>query len=100
MFLRLSFSHSSPATSPRDPTEDNRLVVFQFLINALSLELQSQGKALLELQVTGVQADLQTKPGHKSLALTVHGLLLVDALQVCQITYVILTTEWSRANIF
>lgn len=39
------------------------------------------GQALIELQVTGVQADVHLKPLNMSLVLTVHSLLLVDALQ-------------------
>ena len=38
-------------------------------------------QALIELQVTGVQADVQTKPLNTSVILTVHSLLLVDAYQ-------------------
>ncbi|KAL8611447.1 hypothetical protein ACOMHN_014502 [Nucella lapillus] len=69
-----------PDTAVEGP-EDNRLFVVQFLINSMSLELQSQGKALVELQVTRVQASAQKKPDHASVALTVHRLLVVDALQ-------------------
>ncbi|KAK7503179.1 hypothetical protein BaRGS_00005444, partial [Batillaria attramentaria] len=64
--------------APAGPV-DNNLFIVQFLINNLSLEVQS--KALLELQVTGVQANLHKKPENASLALTVHSLLVVDALQ-------------------
>jgi hypothetical protein len=39
------------------------------------------GKALVELQVTGVQANAQKKPDSSSISLTVHSLLVVDALQ-------------------
>lgn len=60
---------------------DNNLFRMQFLINSMSLELQSQGKALVELQVTGVQAIAAKKPDGVSIALTVHSLLVVDALQ-------------------
>ncbi|XP_059165407.1 intermembrane lipid transfer protein VPS13D-like [Physella acuta] len=67
--------------SPKENTEENKMVVLQFLINNLSLEVQSQGQALIELQVTGVQADVHLKPLNMSLVLTVHSLLLVDALQ-------------------
>lgn len=45
------------------------------------LSLWWTGKALVELQVTQVQASAQKKPGNASLALTVHSLLVVDALQ-------------------
>ncbi|GFN93642.1 vacuolar protein sorting-associated protein 13d, partial [Plakobranchus ocellatus] len=73
---------SSPELdSPRNFNEDNKLVALQFLINKLSLEVQSQDQALIELQVTGVQADVQTKPLNTSVILTVHSLLLVDAFQ-------------------
>ena len=39
------------------------------------------GCPLVELQVTGVQADVTSSPLSTHLALTVHSLLLVDALQ-------------------
>ncbi|XP_076466689.1 LOW QUALITY PROTEIN: intermembrane lipid transfer protein VPS13D-like [Babylonia areolata] len=67
--------------SPVQGPEDNHLFLVQFLIHSMSLELQSQGKALVELQVTRVQASAQKKPDYASVALTVHSLLVVDALQ-------------------
>ncbi|XP_071113916.1 intermembrane lipid transfer protein VPS13D-like [Haliotis cracherodii] len=60
---------------------DNKLVVLQFLIHNLSVEIQSQGQALAEFRVTDVQADVSKKSQNTSLKLTVHSLLVVDALQ-------------------
>ncbi|XP_055954829.1 intermembrane lipid transfer protein VPS13D [Patella vulgata] len=60
---------------------DGQLIVFQFFINKLSLEVQSRGRALVELQVTGVEANISQKKLNSSLSLTVHSLLIVDALQ-------------------
>ncbi|KAH9492085.1 Vacuolar protein sorting-associated protein 13D [Bulinus truncatus] len=79
---QFSFDDASPLLSPsQSPNEDNKLVVLQFLINSLSLEVHNQDQALVELRVTGVQADVHLKPFNKSLVLTVHSLLLVDAFQ-------------------
>ncbi|XP_041352246.1 vacuolar protein sorting-associated protein 13D-like isoform X2 [Gigantopelta aegis] len=60
---------------------DNKLIVFQFLIQSLSVEVHSQDQALVELRISGVQADVSKKPHNTSLKLTVHSLLVVDALQ-------------------
>uniref|UniRef100_A0A2C9LEM5 UBA domain-containing protein n=1 Tax=Biomphalaria glabrata TaxID=6526 RepID=A0A2C9LEM5_BIOGL len=79
---QFSFDDASPApATSRDANEDNKLIVLQFLINNLSLEVHNQDRALVELRVTGVQADFHLKPLNKSLVLTVHSLLLVDAVQ-------------------
>ncbi|XP_055378948.1 intermembrane lipid transfer protein Vps13D [Condylostylus longicornis] len=62
--------------------EQLSLIVIQFVIDQLSLEVQSRGRSVAELQVTGVRAAL-SKLGEKeiNLSLSVHGLLLVDAIQ-------------------
>lgn len=44
-------------------------------------QLQSRGRSIAELQVTGVRAHLSKRPHEVSATLSVHSLLLVDALQ-------------------
>ena len=48
----------------------------------ISIDLQSQGKSVAELQVSGMTAALTKRPVDSTVAMAVHSLLLVDALQV------------------
>ncbi|XP_064107510.1 intermembrane lipid transfer protein VPS13D-like isoform X2 [Macrobrachium nipponense] len=63
------------------PTDEGKLLVVQFTVDKLSLELQARGRSIAELQVTGVRANLSKKPFDTTATLSVHSLLLVDALQ-------------------
>ncbi|XP_071526978.1 intermembrane lipid transfer protein VPS13D [Panulirus ornatus] len=63
------------------PTDEGKLLVVQFTVDKLSLELQSRGRSIAELQVTGVRANLNKRPYDSTATLSVHSLLLVDALQ-------------------
>ena len=47
----------------------------------MSIQLQSQGKSVAELQVTGVKASFTRRPYDTNIAMSVHSLLLVDAIQ-------------------
>lgn len=49
--------------------------------NCLYQQLQSRGRSVAELQVTGVRANLNKRPHESTATLSVHSLLLVDALQ-------------------
>lgn len=69
-------SNSNSSTS-----EPYRLLTVQFTVDQMSLEVQSRGRSVAELQVSGVTAALHRRPFDLSISLTVHGLLLVDALQ-------------------
>ena len=42
----------------QDVDESSKLMVVQFCVTDMSVELQSQGKSIAELQVTGVRASL------------------------------------------
>lgn len=64
-----------------DKATMNHVMLFQFIIDRVTLELQSRGRSVAELQVTGVKASLSKGPSDLSACLSVHGLLLVDALQ-------------------
>ena len=61
--------------------DDNKLVIIQFTIDKMSLELQSRGRCIAELQVTGVKANLNKRQYDLSAALSIHSLLIADALQ-------------------
>ncbi|XP_066151224.1 intermembrane lipid transfer protein Vps13D isoform X2 [Euwallacea fornicatus] len=58
-----------------------RLLMMQFTIDQMSLELQSRGRSVAELQVAGVRVAFSQRSIDTSITLTVHSLLLVDALQ-------------------
>lgn len=61
--------------------EASKLFILQFSIDQMSLEVQSRGRCIAELQVTGVKAGFSKRPEDINLSLSVHGLLLVDAIQ-------------------
>ena len=66
--------------APEDENVDAKLFIIQFIVDQLSLEVQSRGRSIAELQVSGVKALFTKRPIDISLSLSVHGLLLVDAL--------------------
>lgn len=49
--------------------------------NVYIAQVQSRGRSIAEVQVMGVRAALARRPRDTSLSLSVHSLLLVDALQ-------------------
>lgn len=55
--------------------------IFQFIIGQMILEVQSQLKSIVEIQVHGVRAGIIKKPSELNIEMSVHGLLLVDANQ-------------------
>lgn len=61
--------------------EMSRLVTLQFTVDHMALEVQSRGRSVAELQVSGVKAAFTKRPVDVGITLTVHSLLLVDALQ-------------------
>ncbi|XP_020286741.1 vacuolar protein sorting-associated protein 13D isoform X3 [Pseudomyrmex gracilis] len=73
---------------PESPRKEENLdrslshaVMVQFIIDRMTFELQSRGRSVAELQVSGVRAALSKRMTDLSVSLSVHGLLLVDALQ-------------------
>ncbi|XP_052894433.1 intermembrane lipid transfer protein Vps13D [Anopheles moucheti] len=74
-------SHASSSSGALDKESTTNIVVFQFTIDQMSLEVQSRGRSVAELQVSGVKAGYSQRPEDISLTLSVHGLLLVDAMQ-------------------
>lgn len=61
--------------------EASKMVILQFVVDQMALEVQSRGRSIAELQVTGVKAGFSKRVEDTSLTLSVHGLLLVDAIQ-------------------
>lgn len=61
--------------------EMSRLLMLQFTVDQVALEVQSRGRSVAELQVSGVKMAFTKRPVDVSITLTVHSLLLVDALQ-------------------
>lgn len=58
-----------------------KLLMLQFCVDQMAFEVQSRGRSVAELQVSGVKMSFTKRPFDTSLSLSVHGLLLVDALQ-------------------
>lgn len=63
------------------PRELSKSIMLQFVVDQMALEVQSRGRSIAELQVTGVRAGYTQRLEDTSLTLSVHGLLLVDAIQ-------------------
>lgn len=61
--------------------EASKMIILQFSIDQMALEVQSRGRSIAELQVTGVKAGFSKRVEDTSFTLSVHGLLLVDAIQ-------------------
>jgi vacuolar protein sorting-associated protein 13D len=76
---------NSFAEFPQDDSSYNidtsKLILLQFSIDQLSLEVQSCGRSIVELQVSGVKAGLTQRAKDTNITLSVHGLLLADAMQ-------------------
>lgn len=64
-----------------DNLEQNNLLTMQFYIDQMSLEIQSRGRSIAELQIAGVKSTFSKRGVEMSITFTVHSLLLVDALQ-------------------
>ncbi|XP_055691450.1 intermembrane lipid transfer protein Vps13D isoform X2 [Lutzomyia longipalpis] len=75
-------SISDASTDEEDSQrEATKLIVLQFAIDQMVLEVQSHGRGIAELQVTGVKAGFSRRAAETNITLSVHGLLLVDAIQ-------------------
>ena len=59
----------------------SKLLVAHFCVSDLSIELQSSGKPVAEIQVTNMKAGVTRRPFDTNLSMSVHSLLIVDALQ-------------------
>ncbi|XP_045474860.1 vacuolar protein sorting-associated protein 13D isoform X2 [Harmonia axyridis] len=70
-----------PSMSMDTSLELSKLLMVQFIVDHMSLEVQSRGRSVAELQVSGVKVALMRRSIDMSVTLTVHSLLLVDALQ-------------------
>ncbi|EDV97387.1 GH14723 [Drosophila grimshawi] len=60
---------------------DGTHLVVQFAIGQLIVELQSKEKSIAELQIIGARAGLVMAGNETTITMSVHGLLLVDAIQ-------------------
>ena len=66
---------------PKVVDGSSKLLLMYFCVADMSVELQSQGRSVAELQVTGVKASFTKRPYDANIAMSVHSLLLVDAMQ-------------------
>ncbi|XP_071476546.1 intermembrane lipid transfer protein VPS13D-like [Diadema antillarum] len=61
--------------------EESRLLEMQFSVDKMSLEVQSRGRCISEFQVSRVKTMMTKRPYDMSVSLSVHSLLVIDALQ-------------------
>lgn len=64
-----------------DRIEDSNTTIFQFVIGQIILEIQSREKSIAEIQIIGAKAGITKKTGAINVCMSVHGFLLVDAIQ-------------------
>ncbi|XP_053954772.1 intermembrane lipid transfer protein Vps13D [Anastrepha ludens] len=60
---------------------NTNLMVIQFVIGQMTLEVQSLERSIAELQVVGARAGITKRSEDTHISMSVHGLLLVDAIQ-------------------
>lgn len=60
---------------------NTNLMVIQFVIGQMTLEVQSLERSIAELQVVGARASITKRSEDTHISMSVHGLLLVDAIQ-------------------
>lgn len=77
----LENTQEEQSESTETSVELSRLLMVQFSIDQMSLEVQSRGRCIAELQVSGVKLAFTKRAVDLGITLTVHSLLLVDALQ-------------------
>ena len=75
------------------------LALVYFCIAEMSVEVQSLGKSIVELQVTGVKASLTKRLCDTSLGLSVHSLLLVDAIQTLGSNFELLAASHKNVTV-
>lgn len=80
---------------------DEASVIFlvYFCITEMSVEIQSLGKSIVELQVRGVKASLTKRRCDTSLGLSVHSLLLVDAIQTLGPNFELLVASHKNVSV-
>ncbi|EDW41305.1 GM25370 [Drosophila sechellia] len=71
-----------PSERIKNLAEDDRSrVVIEFVMDQLVIEMQSTERSIAELQIIGARAGLTKEPHETNISMSVHGLLLVDAIQ-------------------
>ncbi|XP_056631377.1 intermembrane lipid transfer protein Vps13D [Diorhabda sublineata] len=80
-FIDTGLNSGSGDSSPCNEIEQNNLITMQFTVDQMSLEIQSRGRSIAELQIAGVKLTFSKHSVEMSVTLTVHSLLLADALQ-------------------
>ncbi|KAG7207931.1 hypothetical protein KM043_009519 [Ampulex compressa] len=77
----INLEPESPKKEENTERSMGHAIMVQFIIDQMTFELQSRGRSVAELQVSGVRAAFSKRTADISISLSVHGLLLVDALQ-------------------
>ncbi|EDW70492.2 intermembrane lipid transfer protein Vps13D isoform X1 [Drosophila virilis] len=72
--------HTDESNHPYYNADESHLVL-QFAIGQLIIEMQSKEKSIAELQIIGARAGLVITGKETTITMSVHGLLLVDAIQ-------------------
>lgn len=80
----VSLLHESKAEGDGKPEErksDSKLFVAQFTIQNVTVEIQSRGRSIAELQIIGARTSFTATPVDTSVSFVIQSLLLADAVQ-------------------
>ena len=80
--------------------ETSKLLFAHFCVSDLSVELQSLGKSVAELQVTNMKAGVTRRPYDTNLTMSVQSLLLVDAMQMFGPDYELLVASHRHVMVY
>ena len=98
--LSISNEYTEPIfDSTQFKNEASMLILVYFCINDLSIELQSLEKSIVELQLQGVKASLTRRTEETNLGLSVHSLLLVDAIQTLGPNFELLVASHKNVSV-
>lgn len=89
---------SDPSISASKSSE-SRWFLGNFSVEQMSVEVQSRGRSVAELQVGGVQASYSMRQSDSAIHLAVHSLLLVDAMQTLGPDYELLIASHKHVSV-
>lgn len=90
---------STDGNAPGTQTAEARWFLGLFSVEQMSVEVQSRGRSVAELQVGGVQASYSMRQSDSAIHLAVHSLLLVDAMQTLGPDYELLIASHKHVSV-
>ncbi|XP_061389182.1 intermembrane lipid transfer protein Vps13D-like [Musca vetustissima] len=79
--MEYSSSDETNMDNDSDALHNANTTIFKFVIGQIILEIQSREKSIAEIQIIGAKAGVTRKSDAVNISMSVHGFLLVDAIQ-------------------